>query len=70
MAEAITGRVLNPPSIIDYQQGSIVSRILLKKKTGSVTLFAFDEGQELSEQERLACRALCKRIADLACKLG
>jgi len=28
------------------------------------------EGQELSEHERLACRALGKRIADLACKLG
>lgn len=32
-----------------YQRGGIVSRILLKQPTGSVTAFAFDAGQELSE---------------------
>jgi len=32
-----------------YQHGSVVSRQLIHKKTGTVTLFAFDEGQELSE---------------------
>ncbi len=32
-----------------YQEGSIVSRPLLHKKTGNVTLFAFDQGQQLSE---------------------
>ena len=32
-----------------YQDGAIVSTILLKKERGSVTLFAFDEGQDLSE---------------------
>jgi quercetin dioxygenase-like cupin family protein len=35
--------------LTDYQEGSIVSRTILDKKTGSVTLFAFDEGQGLSE---------------------
>jgi quercetin dioxygenase-like cupin family protein len=35
--------------LIDYQADAIVSRILLKKEKGSVTLFAFDAGQELSE---------------------
>ena len=34
---------------IAYQDGAIVSREILKKKTGSVTLFAFDAGQGLSE---------------------
>lgn len=34
---------------IHYQNGAIVSKIVLRKKTGSVTLFAFDKGQELSE---------------------
>lgn len=34
---------------IDYQKGSIVSRTLIDKKSGTVTLFAFDEGQGLSE---------------------
>jgi quercetin dioxygenase-like cupin family protein len=32
-----------------YQDGSIVSREIVKKPTGSVTVFAFDEGQGLSE---------------------
>ena len=35
--------------MIAYQPGAIVSRMLLKKDAGSVTLFAFDAGQELSE---------------------
>jgi len=35
--------------LIDYQPGSVVSRVLLKKDKGSVTLFAFDEGEGLSE---------------------
>lgn len=34
---------------IDYQTGSVVSRTLIKKSTGTVTLFAFDEGEGLSE---------------------
>jgi quercetin dioxygenase-like cupin family protein len=35
--------------LLEVQDGAIVSRILLKKETGSVTLFAFDAGQSLSE---------------------
>jgi quercetin dioxygenase-like cupin family protein len=35
--------------LVAYQSGSIVSRILLKTSNGSVTAFAFDEGEELSE---------------------
>jgi quercetin dioxygenase-like cupin family protein len=34
---------------VDYQEGSIVSREITKKPTGNVTVFAFDEGQGLSE---------------------
>ena len=34
---------------IDYQKGSVVSREIIKKATGTVTLFAFDRGQGLSE---------------------
>jgi quercetin dioxygenase-like cupin family protein len=44
LAEAI--RLID---LVDYQEGSIVSRTIIKKKTGTVTLFAFDEGQGLSE---------------------
>ena len=35
--------------LADYQEGSIVSRTILDKKTGTVTFFAFDKGQGLSE---------------------
>ena len=35
--------------LIGYQDGSIVSREIIGKKTGTVTVFAFDEGQGLSE---------------------
>jgi quercetin dioxygenase-like cupin family protein len=35
--------------LIDYQTDSVVSRTLVDKEAGSVTLFAFDEGQGLSE---------------------
>ena len=35
--------------LIDYQEGSVVSKMIVNKKTGTVTLFAFDEGQGLSE---------------------
>ena len=36
-------------SLIDYQDGSVVSREIVRKSTGTVTLFAFDQGQGLSE---------------------
>jgi quercetin dioxygenase-like cupin family protein len=35
--------------MVNYQDGSIVSRVILKRESGSITLFAFDEGQGLSE---------------------
>lgn len=35
--------------MVSYQQGSVVSREIMKKPTGSVTIFAFDQGQGLSE---------------------
>ena len=35
--------------LIDYQANAVVSRQILKAKTGTVTVFAFDEGQGLSE---------------------
>lgn len=35
--------------MVSYQEGSVVSKTIIKKKTGTVTLFAFDQGQGLSE---------------------
>jgi quercetin dioxygenase-like cupin family protein len=45
----ITGKALDLQGMIDYQQGSVVSKTLIDKKAGTITLFAFDEGQGLSE---------------------
>ena len=35
--------------MVDYQESSIVSKEIIKGETGTVTLFAFDKGQGLSE---------------------
>ncbi len=35
--------------LVNYQDGSVVSRQIVKREKGNVTLFAFDQGQELSE---------------------
>jgi len=47
MEEEIKPENLN--NLANYQDGSVVSRTLIKKETGSVTLFAFSKGQALSE---------------------
>jgi quercetin dioxygenase-like cupin family protein len=39
----------NLSNLINYQEGSVVSRTLIDKKTGTVTLFAFDINEGLSE---------------------
>jgi len=35
--------------LVNYQEGSVVSRVILKRDKGNVTVFALDEGQGLSE---------------------
>ena len=40
---------LNLAELIGYQEGAVVSRTIIDKEAGTVTLFAFDEGQGLSE---------------------
>lgn len=35
--------------VIDYQDGAVVSRTIIKKPTGTITFFAFDKGESLSE---------------------
>ena len=39
----------NMKNFVDYSKGSVVSKTLMDKKTGTLTLFAFSEGQGLSE---------------------
>jgi len=49
MTEKVDPKVLDLKKLVEYQNGSVVSKTLINKKTGTVTLFAFDEGQGLSE---------------------
>jgi len=41
--------ILSLVDLVSYQAGSVVSKTLIEKKTGTVTLFAFDKGEGLSE---------------------
>ncbi len=43
------GIVVNVPDLAAVQDGAVVSRTILDRTAGTVTLFAFDEGQGLSE---------------------
>ena len=47
--ENLLAQVLNMAALVDYQKGAVVSREIINKKTGTVTVFAFDKGQGLSE---------------------
>lgn len=42
-------QVVRAVDLVAYQEGAVVSRVVLKQRGGNVTLFAFDAGQELSE---------------------
>jgi quercetin dioxygenase-like cupin family protein len=48
-ADNISGQVAAMAGLIDYQAGSVVSRTIIDKPAGTLTLFAFDKGQGLSE---------------------
>lgn len=45
----IASQVVHLSELVEYQPGSVVSRVISKQKGGNLTLFAFDAGQELSE---------------------
>jgi len=49
MTEDYRGKPMDLAKDVSYADGSIVSKTLLNKKTGTLTLFAFDAGQGLSE---------------------
>ena len=44
-----TSKIFTIKDTIEYQDNSVVSMELIKKDTGTVTLFAFDENEGLSE---------------------
>jgi len=45
----LLAKALKMAILAEYQEGSVVSRTLIDKKIGTITLFAFAEGQGLSE---------------------
>ncbi len=47
--EGLTAKALELAGLIDYQKGAVVSRTLAEKPAGTITVFAFDSGQGLSE---------------------
>lgn len=50
MAEdKLIGQALDLANLVGYQDGAVVSRTLLDKKAGTLTVFSFDQGQGLSE---------------------
>ena len=49
MSTASKSEVLHMAELVAYQEGSVVSRQITKAEAGNVTLFAFDQDQELSE---------------------
>ncbi len=47
--DKLAGQALRTAELISYQEGAVVSRTLVSRPGGTVTLFAFDQGQALSE---------------------
>ena len=43
------GQAHNLPQLVDYADGAIVSRTIAENQSGTITVFAFDDGQNLSE---------------------
>ncbi|AKB80470.1 hypothetical protein MSHOH_3987 [Methanosarcina horonobensis HB-1 = JCM 15518] len=49
MSEELRARTLKVEDLIEYQNGAVVSREIIRKGTGTVTIFAFDKGEGLNE---------------------
>ena len=47
--DELRGKVLNLKDLVDYQDGTVASRMIVNTKAGSITLFSFDEDEGLSE---------------------
>lgn len=48
-AKDLRAKAFDISALLDYQNEAVLSREIIKKDTGTVTLFAFDKGQGLSE---------------------
>lgn len=49
MSAELKAKVLKVVDLLEYQEGSVVSREIIRKETGTVTIFAFEKGEGLSE---------------------
>ncbi|BDZ66941.1 cupin domain-containing protein [Methanobacterium ferruginis] len=49
MSDELKSVVIMVEELLDYQEGAVVSREIIRKETGTVTIFAFDKGEGLSE---------------------
>jgi quercetin dioxygenase-like cupin family protein len=49
MSDELKSKSIKVEDLIDYQESSVVSREIIRKETGTVTIFAFDKGEGLSE---------------------
>jgi quercetin dioxygenase-like cupin family protein len=47
--EELKGKVISLRDLVDYAEGTVASRMVINRKTGSVTIFSFDENEGLSE---------------------
>jgi quercetin dioxygenase-like cupin family protein len=47
--EELKGKVIQLRDLVDYAEGTVASRMVINRKTGSVTIFSFDENEGLSE---------------------
>ncbi|MDD1678872.1 MAG: cupin domain-containing protein [Methanomicrobiales archaeon] len=47
--EELKGKVLRLPDLVQYQDGTVASRMIISQKSGNITLFSFDENEGLSE---------------------
>ena len=47
--EDLKGKVLSLKDLVNYQEGTVASRMIINRKAGSITLFSFDENEGLSE---------------------
>jgi quercetin dioxygenase-like cupin family protein len=46
---SLLGKAAGIAALVDYQEGAVVSRTLIERPAGTVTVFAFDQGEGLSE---------------------
>jgi quercetin dioxygenase-like cupin family protein len=49
MSDEIKGKVIRLDELVEYQDGTVASRMVIKQKHGNITIFSFDEDEGLSE---------------------